>query len=115
MLFKTRNRTPYLHNCLKVRWLISRLKAMGLDERGLGWHGFRRFRKIWLRGKRVQEDINNFWMGHKPKTMSELYSRLDEELELRLTEAETMGVGFEIPNAPRNSEELELELELQEQ
>jgi len=57
-------------------------------------------------------------MGHKPKTMSELYSRLDEELELRLVEAETMGVGFEIPIAPKCSEtleELELELELQEQ
>jgi len=118
LLFKTRNGTPYLHNCLKVRWLIPRLKAMGLHERGLGWHGFRRFRKTWLRGKRVQEDINNFWMGHTPKTMSELYSRLDEELELRLAEAETMGVGFELPiapNAPRKSEELELELELQEQ
>jgi len=50
--------------------------------------------------------------------MSELYSRLDEELELRLVEAETMGVGFEIPIAPKCSEtleELELELELQEQ
>jgi integrase len=118
LLLKTRNGTPYLHNSLKVRWLVPRLKAMGLDERGLGWHGFRRFRKTWLRGKRVQEDINNFWMGHKPTTMSELYSRLDEELELRLAEAEAMGVGFEIPIAPKcseTSEELELELESQEQ
>lgn len=118
LLFQTRNGTPYLPNYLRARWLIPRLKAMGLNERGLGWHGFRRFRKTWLRGKRVQEDINNFWMGHRPTTMSELYSRLDEELELRLAEAETMGVGFEVPiapNAPRNSEELELELELQEQ
>lgn len=91
---------------------------MGLHERGLGWHGLRRYRKTWLRGKRVQEDINNFWMGHKPKTMSELYSRLDEELELRLAEAKGMGVGFDVPIAPKCSEiseELELELELQEQ
>ena len=91
---------------------------MGIDEPGLGWHSFRRFRKTWLRGKLAQEDINNFWMGHKPRTMSELYSRLDEELELRLAEAETMGVGFEIPIAPRCSEtpeELELEFALQPQ
>jgi hypothetical protein len=57
-------------------------------------------------------------MGHKPKTMSELYSRLDEELELRLKEAEHMGLGFEIPIAPRcskTSEVSELELELQRQ
>ncbi len=118
LLFKTRNGTPYLHNSLKQRWLTPRLKAMGVDEPGSGWHSFRRFRKTWLRGRRVQEDINNFWMGHKPKTMSELYSRLDEELELRLAEAEAMGVGFEIPIAPKCSEtsqELELELELQAQ
>lgn len=118
LLFQTRNGTPYLHNFLRNRWLSPRLTVMGLDERGLGWHGFRRFRKTWLRGKRVQEDINNFWMGHKPKTMSELYSRLDEELELRLAEAETMAVGFCVPiapSAPRNSKELELELELQAQ
>ena len=38
-----------------------------------------------------------FWMGHKPQTMSELYSRMDEELELRLQEAEVVGVGFVVP------------------
>ena len=105
LLFETRNCTPYLHNNLESRWLTERLKAMGLDEPGMGWHAFRRFRKTWLRGKRCQEDINNFWMGHKPKTMSGLYSRMDEELEQRLHEAEIVGVGFEIPTyvAPRCS------------
>ena len=29
--------------------------------------------------------------------MSELYSRMDEELELRLQEAEIVGVGFLVP------------------
>jgi hypothetical protein len=118
LLFKTRNGTPYLPNFLRSRWLVPRLRAMGIDEAGLGWHGFRRFRKTWLRGRKVQEDINNFWMGHKPTTMSELYSRLDEELELRLAEAEAVGVGFDVPIVPRCSEisqDLELELELQEQ
>jgi hypothetical protein len=50
--------------------------------------------------------------------MYELYSRMDEELELRLAEADTVGVGFEVPIAPKCSETLgalELELELQEQ
>jgi hypothetical protein len=70
---------------------------MGVDEPGMGWHAFRRFRKTWLRGKRCQEDINNFWMGHKPQTMSELYSRMDEELEQRINEAEIVGVGFNVP------------------
>jgi integrase len=97
LLFKTRNGTPYLHNNLEQRWLTPRLQAMQIDGKGMGFHAFRRFRKTWLRGKRCQEDINNFWMGHKPETMSELYSRLDEELELRLQEAETVGVGFGVP------------------
>jgi integrase len=73
LLFETRNGTPYLHNNLESRWLTTRLVAMGLDEKGMGFHTFRRFRKTWLRGKRCQEDINNFWMGHKPRR-SELYS-----------------------------------------
>jgi len=97
LLFKTRNNTPYLHNSIEARWLTPKLVSMGLDEIGMGFHAFRRFRKTWLRGKRCQEDINNFWMGHKPKSMSELYSRMDAELEQRLQEAETVGVGFEIP------------------
>jgi integrase len=97
LLFQTRNGTPYLHNSLEQCRLTPRLEAMGIDERGMGFHAFRRFRKTWLRGKRVQEDINNFWMGHVPETMSETYSRLDLELDLRLTKAESMGVGFTVP------------------
>jgi len=72
-----------------------------------------------LRGKRVQEDINNFWMGHAPETMSETYSRLDLELDLRVAEAESMGVGFTVPLVPiapscsKISEESDVELVLQ--
>jgi hypothetical protein len=29
----------------------------------------------------------NFWMGHEPRTMSELYSHLFEEVELRFAKA----------------------------
>jgi len=119
LLFETRNGTPYLHNNLEQRWLTPRLEAMGIDERGMGFHAFRRFRKTWLRGKRVQEDINNFWMGHAPETMSETYSRLDLELDLRVAEAESMGVGFTVPLVPiapscsKISEESDVELVLQ--
>lgn len=122
LLFQTRNSTPYLHHSLEQRWLTPRLVAMGVDEKGMGFHAFRRFRKTWLRGKRVQEDINNFWMGHAPETMSETYSRLDLELDLRLVEAESMGVGFTVPpiafgpvgpSWPQFSEESAVELVLQ--
>jgi integrase len=100
LLFATRKGTPRLHNGIEGRWLSERLRKKGLDEPGMGWHAFRRFRKTWLRGKRCQEDINIFWMGHKPKTMSELYSHLFEEIEVRLAEAETVGFGFDLPEEP---------------
>ena len=70
---------------------------MGLDEPGMGWHAFRRFRNTWLRGRRCQEDIKNFWMGHKPRNMSELYSHVFEEVELRLRESGQVGLGFDVP------------------
>jgi integrase len=111
LLFHTTKGTPRLYNNLEDRWLTPRLLQMGLEEKGMGWHSFKRFRKTWLRGTRCLEDLNNFWMAHKPQTMSELYSHLHEELELRLQESERVGFGFVLPssvvdanapNAPKN-------------
>ena len=79
------------------RWLTPRHTDLGLDEKGMGFHAFKRFRKTWLRGQRCLEDINNFWMPHRPQTMAELYSHLHEELQLRLDEAERVGYGFVLP------------------
>ena len=89
-----------MYSNLEDRWLTPRLVKMGLDERGMGWHSFKRFRKTWLRGQRCLEDINNFWMAHKPQTMSEVYSHLHEELEMQLVEAERVGYGFDLPEKP---------------
>lgn len=108
LLFYTASGTPHLYGNLEGRWLTPRLVKLKLDEEGMGWHAFKRFRKTWLRGARCLEDINNFWMAHKPKTMSEVYSHLHEELETRLAEAERVGYGFAIPklvapSAPKTS------------
>ncbi|MGA9885606.1 MAG: hypothetical protein WBQ34_17955 [Candidatus Acidiferrales bacterium] len=100
LLFRTDNGTPHLYGNLEDRWLTPHLVKLGLDEDGMGWHAFKRFRKTWLRGQRCLEDINNFWMAHKPQTMSELYSHLHEELEMRLAEAERVGFGFDLPQVP---------------
>jgi hypothetical protein len=43
--------------------------------------------EIWL------EDINNFWMAHKPKTMSKLYSHPSPPG----TGKRRIGYGFEVP------------------
>ncbi len=108
LLFHTANGTPHLYGNLEDRWLTPRLVQLKLDEEGMGWHAFKRFRKTWLRGARCLEDINNFWMAHKPKTMSEVYSHLHEDVETRLAEAERVGYGFTLPkfvapSAPRFS------------
>ena len=58
LLFSTAKGTPHLYSNLEDRWLTPRLAKMGLDERGMGWHSFKRFRKTWLRGRRCLEDIN---------------------------------------------------------
>jgi len=97
LLFHTANETPHLHGNLGERWLTPRLIKKGLDEKGMCWHAFKRFRKTWLRGQRCLEDINNFWLAHRPQTMFELYSHLHEESQLRLDEAERVGYGFVLP------------------
>jgi integrase len=97
LLFDTANGTPHLYGNLEDRWLTPRLVKLGLDEEGMGWHSFKRFRKTWLRGARCLEDLNNFWMAHKPTTMSEVYSHLHEEQQLRLDEAKRVGYGFTLP------------------
>ena len=102
LLFHTANGTPHLYGNLEDRWLTPRLVKLKLDEERMGWHAFKRFRKTWLRGQRCLEDINNFWMAHKPHTMSEVYSHLHEELDMRLDEAARVGYGFVLP-APEKS------------
>src|SRR5207253_7874014 len=52
LLFQTANGTPHLYNKLEDRWLTPRLVNMGLDEKGMAWHSFKRFGKTWLRGAR---------------------------------------------------------------
>src|SRR5215469_3373308 len=97
LLFQTASGTPHLYGNIDESWLKPRLVKMELDEKGMGWLAFKRFRKTWIRGNRSLEDINNFWLAHKPKTMSEVYSHLHEELETRIAEAERVGYGFMIP------------------
>jgi len=95
LLFHTEKGSPLLYGNLASRWLRPRLEKKKLDA---GWHSFKRFRKTWLRGQRCLEDVNNYWMAHKPQTMSELYSHLHEDVDVRLAEAERVGYGFALPS-----------------
>jgi integrase len=123
LLFPSQEGTPRLAGNVDRRQLEPRLrKVMAAIQKiepeevaipkGMRFHAFRRFRITWLRNRRAQDDILNFWTAHKPKTMTELYSKLKEDLQARLDEAERVGYGFDLPteepevapSAPRNEE-----------
>jgi len=115
LLFKTRNDTPHLQGNIRQRWLVDRLGE------GLGWHSFRRYRITWLEEQRAHGLLTKIWVGHALGDITEEYARsLKKNVKVRLEESEKAGTGFDVPvyAAPKCSEiseQLELELELQEQ
>ena len=62
-----------------------------------GFHGFRRFRLTWLRKNRVPGDLERFWMGHSDEEVGDLYSKMEEEADFCLKVAESVGLGFALP------------------
>jgi integrase len=66
------------------------LAGLGIE----GFHSFRRFRLTHLREQRVPEDLIKFWMGHAKIGVTDLYSHMSENVELRKTWAEKAGSGF---------------------
>jgi hypothetical protein len=108
LIFHTRRGTPHLYHNLEARWLTPRLAKLGIDEQGMGWHSFRRFRNTWVRKQRIGEDYRLFWMAHKPEKMGEVYTDISDDLEGRLAEADRVEHGFDltpklevVPNVPR--------------
>ena len=89
LLFPTRVGTPNLpRNLLRV-----------LQKRtGKAFHSFRRYRETWLSEMNCNTDVKNWWMGHTVKDMSGLYSKLSRKVEMRLAEAERVGIGFRLRN-----------------
>jgi integrase len=84
-----------------------------------GFHGFRRFRLTWLRKNRVPGDLERFWMGHSDQEVGDLYSKMEEDTEFCQTVAESVGLGFELPqektNITRNVAPIAPKTALQEQ
>jgi hypothetical protein len=63
-----------------------------------GFHGFRRFRLTSLRKNRVPGDLERFWMGHADQEIGDLYSKMEEETDFCKTVADTVGLGFQLPD-----------------
>jgi hypothetical protein len=79
------SRTGSLHPILKLK------------QPRTGFHAFRRFRVTWLRKQRVPEDLIRLWIGQAAQSVTDRYSRLDEDVQFRQSVAEQVGLGFELP------------------
>lgn len=77
------------------RSLHPTLKAMGSDMSG--FHAFRRYRNTHLRKNRVPDGLIQFWMGHAPESMTDVYDKVREDVEFRRFTAEQVGLGFDPP------------------
>jgi integrase len=79
-----------------------------------GFHAMRRFRTTLLRKHRAPEDLIRFWLGHAEKSVTDGYSKLDEDVDFRKQVAEQIGVGFVVPayvEKPMRPRDLKLEQE----
>lgn len=57
---------------------------------------FRRFRISHLREARIHEDVIRYWAGHANGSITDLYSKLGEKIELRKQAATAAGLGFDL-------------------
>lgn len=64
---------------------------------GHALHAFRRFRTEVLRRARVPEDLIGLWLGHRRKTVTDLYADgLKNDREWRREWCEKVGLGFSV-------------------
>jgi hypothetical protein len=94
-LFCSKNGLPLLQSNILRLSLHPLLKKLGQPKSGA--HAFRRFRTTWLRKKYAPEDLIRFWLGHANKSVTDLYSKLKEDVTFRKKVAEQVGIGFELP------------------
>ena len=70
----------------------------GLKRLGIrGFHAFRRYRITRLRELGTPEDIVRYWAGHAGSGITDRYSKLAENKELRKQWAVRAGLGFDVP------------------
>jgi integrase len=77
---------------MHLRTATARLKKHGIP----GFHTFRRFWTTRRRDIGVPEDIIRFWVGHAGEGITDRYSKLAENVELRKEWARRAGLGFEL-------------------
>lgn len=73
-------------------------RAFHLKKTGIpGFHAIRRFRVTHLRHAGVPEEIIRFWIGHSSSDITDRYSKLADNPEIRKGWVERAGLGFTLP------------------
>ena len=97
-VFQTRSGAPVSARNIERDTLRKMFVEMEIQEEGLLFHSFRRFRAQHLRKQRVPWDLEKLWMGHAAKDVSDKYAAgLAEDVAWRKDVAEKTGWGFVIP------------------
>jgi integrase len=64
-----------------------------------GFHSIRRFRVTYIRMQGVPEPLVKFWIGHEDPSVTGRYTEVGSEIAARKVHAESVGLGFELPEA----------------
>jgi integrase len=99
-LFANRAGKPLSQTNLLRRSLHPILEELKVAK--AGFHAARRFRTTWLRKQRAPEDLIKFWLGHTEQSVTDGYSKLDEDVHFRKQVAEEIGAGFVVPVFEKN-------------
>ena len=91
-LFCSKNGLPLLQSNVLRLSLHPLLARLGQSMSGA--HAFRRFRTTWLRKQHAPEDLIRFWLGHANRSVTDLYSKLNEDVAFRKKVAAQVGIGF---------------------
>ncbi len=96
LLFANAKGRPLAQSNVLRRSLHPLLKELKTER--AGFHSFRRFRTTQLRKNRTPEDLLRFWIGHANKTITDIYSKMQEDTPFRQEVADKVGLGFVLEN-----------------
>lgn len=96
LLFVSRSGKPLEQSNILRRTLHPILVKLGQPK--CGAHAFRSFHNTYLKNRAsCPEGVREFWPGWEDKDMSDLYDKIQEDVDFRTQWAEKAGLGFEIP------------------
>jgi integrase len=107
-LFQSRTGKPLSSSNVVKRHLHPALKELGhlnpiTGTDKAGTHPFRRFRNTYLKNYAAcPPGLYQYWLGHAPTDMSDLYDKIKHDIAFRREWAERCGIGFELPSVVPN-------------